>query len=315
MNMPENKLKCPACKTWVVQAKVPVAVERPEGAAEDGTVLLSKVTSAEASRVHVGCWDPIWGGGIVTTSTTLLGGTPGAGKSTVLLQIADIVAAAFNPREVLYVAAEECLPEVRLRADRLGIVNMDFFRMVPAMKGVDNLTEIFLTYRPALIVLDSLQGLSGEDHAMQLQLCKVTKEYAIELQCPIIIISHVNKGGDLSGFNDLQHEVDTTIVLTGESDGLRDFTVKKNRFGPNATLYCEMTATGLVLVNADGPDDPEDPSNGTSDDEDEEGDDEEDDEDEVEEEPTPRRARASKSKPSKVTRPALRSDKKDDELF
>ena len=301
-SVPADKLRCPKCKCWVVATKptVPQAA-LPDGVAEDGTVILSKVTSAEASRVHVGDWDPIWGGGIVTTSTTLLGGTPGAGKSTLLLQICDIIAAAYSPREILYVASEECLPEVRLRADRLGIENQDQFRMVPAMKGVDNLSTIFLTYRPAVIVLDSLQGLAGDDHAAQLQLCKVTKEYAIELGSPVIIISHVNKGGDLAGFNDLQHEVDTTLVLTGEGGGLREFDVKKNRFGANVTIYCEMTATGLTIANPDDGSDPEDPTGQDSDDEDEDL--------------TIAFSRKAKAKERHVTRPDFKSSTKDDDIF
>jgi DNA repair protein RadA/Sms len=303
-NVPADRLKCPKCKCWVNDSK-PAAVQQalPDGVAPDGTVLLSKVTSAEASRVQVGPWNPIWGGGIVTTSTTLLGGTPGAGKSTLLLEICSIIAAAYAPREILYVASEECLPEVRLRADRLEIPNQDQFRMVPAMKGVDNLAQIFLTYRPAVIVLDSLQGLAGDDHVMQLQLCKVTKEYAIEIGSPVIIISHVNKGGDLSGFNDLQHEVDTTLVLTGEGDSLREFNVKKNRFGPNVTLYCEMTATGLTLANPDDGGDPEDPANQ-----------DEEPEEPVENRPV-RRARRAAINDDQSTRPALRSSTKDDDIF
>jgi predicted ATP-dependent serine protease len=195
---------------------------------------------------------------------------------------------------------------VRLRADRLGIEHQDQFRMVPAMKGVDNLATIFLTYKPAVIVLDSLQGLAGDDHAAQLQLCKVTKEYAIELGSPVIIISHVNKGGDLAGFNDLQHEVDTTLVLTGEGDSLREFNVKKNRFGANVTLYCEMTATGLTIANPDDCSDPEDPANQLSDEDDEL------DQPVLREE---RSARRSKTSERHVTRPDVRSSMKDDDIF
>jgi DNA repair protein RadA/Sms len=301
-HVPADKLRCPKCKCWVTQTKP--AVEQsdlPDGVSEDGTVILSRVTSAEASRVHVGEWDPIWGGGIVTTSTTLLGGTPGAGKSTLVLRLCDIIADTYAPREVLIVASEECLPEVRLRADRLEIEHQDQFRMVPAMKGVDNLAAIFLTYKPAIIVLDSLQGLAGDDHAAQLQLCKVTKEYAIELGAPVIIISHVNKGGDLAGFNDLQHEVDTTLVLTGEGDSLREFNVKKNRFGPNVTLYCEMTATGLVIANPDDCSDPEDPANQLPEDDDEPA--------------QPFRRKASKTKDSNVTRPDFKSSTNNDDIF
>jgi DNA repair protein RadA/Sms len=241
------------------------------------------VTSAEDSRIDVGFWNPIWGGGIVTTSTTLFAGTPGAGKSTGLLQILSVIAKAHASREVLYVAAEECLAEVRMRADRIGIDNQDQFRMVPAMKGVENLSEIMLRYKPCGIVLDSLNGLATDDAAMQAQLCKVSKEFAVELNCPIIVISHVNKDIDIAGAMTLQHEVDMTAIIEGEGDDLRVISVKKNRFGRPVSMGFDMTAQGLVPARLD-----------------------EDDEDEEDEEET-------KSSHRKV--PARSSSRKDEEIF
>lgn len=257
--VPTGKLKCPHCKSWQSTSR---AVETQKGlanAADDGTIILSKVTSAEENRLDVGHWNPMWGGGVVRTSTTIIAGTPGAGKSTMVLQICSIIALAFAPREVLVVAAEECLAEVRMRADRIGIDGQDFFRMVPAMKGVDNLSEIMMKYKPTAIVLDSLQGLATDDPAMQKQLCKVAKEFAIELECPIFIISHVNKGGDIAGAEALQHEVDTTLLLTGEGQDPRLFEVKKNRFGRCCNMMFDMTEHGLVPTNLEESDDPEDP--------------------------------------------------------
>lgn len=226
----------------------------------DGTVILSKVQSAEENRIDIGFFNPIVGGGLVRTSTVLIAGTPGAGKSTGMLQLAGLIAQLYAPREVLYVAAEECLPEVRMRAERLAIPGQDYIRMVPAMKGVDDLGGLILKYKPTAVVLDSLQGLATDDPSMQKQLCKISKEYAVEIEAPFLIISHVNKGGDIAGAEALQHEVDTTLLLSGEGDDIRVFETKKNRFGPCKQMALEMTGTGLVPANLDEPEDEEAPS-------------------------------------------------------
>lgn len=257
-SVPADKLKCPHCKSWNTQLRTPEAQKGVNNADDDGTIILSKVTSAEEHRLDAGCWNPMWGGGVVRTSTTLIAGTPGAGKSTMMLQILSIFALGFAPREVLVVAAEECLPEIRMRADRIDIKGQDYFRMVPAMKGVDNLSAIMMKYKPSAILLDSLQGLATDDPALQKQLCKIAKEYAIELECPIFIISHVNKSGDFAGAEALQHEVDTTLLLTGENQDPRLFEAKKNRFGRCCNMMFDMTAQGLIPTNLEEGDDPED---------------------------------------------------------
>lgn len=240
-----GKMRCPACGTWNTGSR---PTEAPDGAETDGTVVLAKVTSADATRVCVGQFNPIWGGGIVATSTTLLGGEPGAGKSTAVLQILDTILEGLPVREAIYVAAEECLPEIRLRADRLEVANQDRIRMIAAMKGADNLGEIFVARNPCAIVLDSLQGLAANVPTVQLQLCEIAKEYAASLECPVILISRVNKGGDLSGINDLQHAVDTCLLLSVVEGDIREWYVKKNRFGRNATLHFDMTQNGLKLI-------------------------------------------------------------------
>jgi DNA repair protein RadA/Sms len=254
-----GRYRCDRCGAWNTQQEKSPEKDKIEGTDEDGTVLLSEVTSAENSRVRIGQWDPVWGGGIVATSTTLFGGIPGAGKSTMLLQVIDLFLHNYNKKEALYVAAEECLPEVRLRADRLGMKNQNRLRMVPAMQGVDNLAQIMLGRKPALMIFDSLQGLAPHDNQAQEEICKITKEYAIKLESPVVIISHVNKEGDISGLEDLQHDVDTTMLLSANEEGTRCLTVLKNRFGPaHVEMYFEMTKTGLSIVNPEDNEDDED---------------------------------------------------------
>lgn len=225
--------------------------------AADGTVILSKVESAEENRIDIGLFNPMVGGGLVRTSSVLIAGTPGAGKSTMMLQLSGLIAQLYAPREVLYVAAEECLPEVRMRSERLEITGQDYIRMVPAMKGVDDLGGLILKYKPSAVVLDSLQGLATDDPSLQKQLCKIAKEYAVEIESPFLIISHVNKGGDIAGAEALQHEVDTTLLLSGEGNDVRVFETKKNRFGPCKSMAFDMTAKGLVSVNLNEEDEDE----------------------------------------------------------
>jgi DNA repair protein RadA/Sms len=242
--------RCVKCGAWnTVPSK---AAEGPafDGAEPDGTIVLSKVTSAEQSRIHLEHWDPVWGGGLVPTSTTIFAGEPGSGKSTGLLQLLNLYMRLYVQNETLYVAAEECKEEIRMRADRIGVKNQDRLRIVPAMQGVGNLADIMRNRKPGLIVFDSLQGLAPDDPTMQKDLCKVAKEYAVVLQSPIIIISQVNAGGDILGQEALQHAVDTTMLMSTDEAGLRCLTVKKNRFGPaQVSMYFEMTETGLSIVS------------------------------------------------------------------
>lgn len=242
--------RCVKCGAWNTIAKM--ASEGPafDGAEPDGTIVLAKVTSAEQSRIHLQHWDPIWGGGLVPTSTTLFGGSPGAGKSTGLLQLLDLYMTLYVQHETLYVAAEECKEEIRMRADRIGVVHQDRLRIVPAMQGVSNLADIMRNRQPGLVIFDSLQGLAPDDATMQKDLCKVAKEYAVVLQAPIIIISQVNAEQDFLGQEALQHAVDTTLIMDVDDAGLRCISVKKNRFGPaQVSMYFEMTEKGLSIVS------------------------------------------------------------------
>jgi DNA repair protein RadA/Sms len=251
--------RCQKCGAWnTIAVKV---TEGPafDGAEHDGTILLSKVTSAEQSRIHLGYWDPIWGGGIVPTSTSIFAGEPGSGKSTGLLQLLHDYMKLYVQNETLYVAAEECKEEVRMRADRLGVQNQDRLRIVPAMQGVSNLADIMRNRKPGLIIFDSLQGLAPDDPTMQKDLCRVAKEYSIVLQSPIIIISQVNGEGDILGVEALQHAVDTTMLMSVDEAGLRCLTVKKNRFGPaQVSMYFEMTEKGLSIARKEDLEDEDD---------------------------------------------------------
>ena len=245
-----DRLRCPGCG----------AINLTEGAPiSDESVALCDVVSAEHDRVQTGPWDICFGGesknlGIVRTSATLLGGSPGAGKSTLVLQIANQA-----DGEVIYLAAEESLPEIKSRADRLGITHQKNIRMVSALSGA-NLAAVIESrpVKPKMAIIDSLQGLVGEDDALQLEICKRAKQFAVALGCPFLIISHVTKSDVLAGRLTLQHAVDTTMTffpdveLTEDNEPLRCLDVMKNRFGAaHVKCYFRMTKNGLVYVPDD----------------------------------------------------------------
>lgn len=239
--IPLGKIRCPTCGAY-----------QPDITQQDESVLLSEVSSAEGARIDVGPYNYCWGGGIVATSVTLLGGWPGAGKSTMLLQLLQSIYDA-TKRKSIYIATEEALPEVRARADRLAIRNKESIRMVPAMSGVGDIGSLLIKHKPSAIILDSLQGMTGENDSLGIELLSMMKKYSVELAAPSIVISHVNKDGDYAGLMTYQHAVDTLLKLVpDEDDGTRELSVIKNRNGRAfIDTTFEMTETGLIPVLED----------------------------------------------------------------
>ncbi len=239
-NLKPNQYKCPSCNYWQTSESSQYT---------DESVLLKDVKSAEGDRLDVGPWNRIWGGGLVRTSLTLFGGMPGAGKSTVLLQILNVICLNMQ-RESLYIATEEALPEIKMRADRLSI-NTDI-RLVPAMTGIADPGAILLKRQPCAVVLDSLQGMIGPNEQMGVELLSNLKKYAVTLNAPIIVVSHVNKSDDFAGLMTYQHAVDTLLLMSPDEDGIRTLEVQKNRYGQAfIESQFEMTAHGLIPVLAD----------------------------------------------------------------
>lgn len=235
--MPKGKARCPSCRAWNV-----VTDERNV----EGTTMLNNVKPAAAERIITGPWDHCWGGGIVRTSVTLIGGSPGAGKSTMLLQIADAIAQVTGTA-ALYIAAEEALAEIKDRADRLELTYQHLVRMVPALGGGMNIAEILENSKPSIIILDSLQGFAGEDDALQVEVLGIMKKFSVRLKAPTVVISHVTKDGGIAGLMTLQHAVDTLFSFFPDDDGTRVMNVLKNRNG-RAYIQSEfdMTEKGLV---------------------------------------------------------------------
>lgn len=251
----KGKMQCPSCSYWNT-----VIVTNPE---DDKTVLLSDTDGAVVTRISTGPWDPCWGfhvddfgarfEGTVTTSVTLVGGVPGAGKSTLALQMANHIAGSTG-REVLYISAEESNAEIRSRAKRLRLVNQKLIRLIPIGVAVE-LGGIMMHRKPVALIADSLPKIAP-DQADAVSFCEKLKGYAIELCCPVIIIDHVTKEEELAGLMALQHAVDTTLLFTVYPDEVRELKTVKNRNGPSGVrVLLNMTEQGLMLRDPSEDDD------------------------------------------------------------
>jgi predicted ATP-dependent serine protease len=268
-----DKFQCRACKTWCLNDVInEQAAKDGDG---DGTVLLGKVKSADLDRLQTGFWDKVWGFredkktgkrtyGVVRGSTTLIGGAPGAGKSTLMLQMSKSVAELNYTgvgTEPLYIASEEQLEQISSRWDRMELTEelKLQIRMVPAMSGGVNLNDILAKYRPPFMILDSLKGLVGEDDAEAIRICKIMKDFAMMYRCPAVIAHHVTKEDVIAGKLSLQHEVDTCMTFfpeddrlieindKGDTEAIRVLEVIKNRNGA-AFVRQEFLMTALGLV-------------------------------------------------------------------
>ncbi len=252
----QDKIQCPSCRHW-----------HPDKAYDegtDGTILLSDAAIPPMRRIRTGPWDPCFGVetdesgkqhiGIVSTSVTLLGGAPGAGKSTLGLQISDAIAFATG-REVLYIATEEATGQIRARANRLKL-NASKIRLVPI--GVDaDLAEVMKNRKPAAFIVDSLSKMYP-DPKDAVEFCQRIKSFCINLDAPAIVIDHVTKEEEFAGLMGLQHEVDATLLFTVYEDGVRELKTSKTRNGPCDTILFNMTEKGLVLRNPEEDEEEED---------------------------------------------------------
>lgn len=242
-----NKMQCPSCKMWNVDKLSSAPGTSSETSGPD-YITLDKVTSAKKDRILCGPWDYVFGGGIVRTSCNLIGGAPGAGKSTLFLQMADAMGGKLQ-KEVAYIATEEALEEIKERAERLKLKNIHLVGMISAMGGLPNVSEILEKHKPAAIFLDSVQGLAGQSEQVAIELCNIMKKVATIRKAPVMISSHVNKSDEIAGLMALQHVVDCTSTFFPDEHGIRIHEIEKNRNGRAfiSTTY-EMTETGLEVL-------------------------------------------------------------------
>ncbi len=250
--------RCPECGGWntlVEEAGAPPSRTRRTKAAGATPVPLSGVEAADAPRLSTGHpeMDRVLGGGLVAGSVVLLGGEPGIGKSTLLLQVAARMSATAEP--VLYVSAEESARQIRMRADRLGVASSRVF-LLPET-SLEKILEAASGARFSAVVVDSIQtissaeGVSGAGTVSQVRECAARLAvFAKSGGVPVILVGHVTKDGSLAGPKTLEHLVDAVLSFEGERfHAHRVVRALKNRFGPVHELSVfEMTGSGLVEV-------------------------------------------------------------------
>jgi DNA repair protein RadA/Sms len=252
--------RCPDCGAWNSFAEervAPRATERSAVAALGGTgaKLYDDVEIAVGERIPSGIseFDRVLGGGIVPGSLVLLGGEPGIGKSTLLLQAAALFAANVGP--VLYCSGEESEHQIKMRGQRLGVGSAPLYLL--AETCVERLIEEAERLKPALLIVDSIQtvfslkmpsapGSVGQVRQAATDLLFLAKGRNL----PTILVGHVTKDGSLAGPKVLEHVVDTVLYFEGTQHlSHRVVRAVKNRFGAVSELgVFEMTGKGLTPV-------------------------------------------------------------------
>ena len=246
--------RCPDCQTWNSFVERAVAAA-PRAATAAAPVEMCDLAGEELPRLAIDLpeFERVLGGGIVPGSLILVGGDPGIGKSTLLLQVATLAAA--HGRRVLYVSGEESAQQLQMRARRLGTDGRGIF--VVAETELDGALQAADALQPALVVVDSIQTVhtqatpSPPGSIAQLRECTMRlMRWAKGTGVPTCIVGHVTKEGDIAGPRLLEHIVDVVLYFEGEPfSAYRLLRGVKNRFGStNEIGVFEMKEQGLVEV-------------------------------------------------------------------
>lgn len=253
--------KCPVCGEWntyveevVVKTTSSRSINRGIEQSKPQPLLLAEVETGEESRVNLRDEElnRVLGGGLVPGSLVLVGGEPGIGKSTLILQTVLNLPGV----KVLYVSGEESAKQLKLRADRIASENQDCYIVCET-----NLEQIFghlQNIKPDLVVIDSIQTVytevveSSPGSVSQVRECSAAiLKFAKETATPTILIGHINKEGSIAGPKVLEHIVDTVLQFEGDQHYMyRILRSIKNRFGSTAELgIYEMRQNGLRQVS------------------------------------------------------------------
>lgn len=256
----ENKWlgQCPMCKEWNTFVEETVSVTK------SSTVKLSKeaeivalkdikINNEERILTRIGELDRVLGGGIVPGSLVLVGGDPGIGKSTLLLQVCQRLCE--DKKQVLYISGEESLGQIKLRANRMGEFREELYLLCET--NLEVIRSVIDKRRPDIVVIDSIQTMYSEDVASApgsvsqvRESTNVFMQLAKGLGISIFIVGHVTKEGTVAGPRVLEHMVDTVLYFEGDRHAsYRILRGVKNRFGStNEIGVFEMRQNGLVEV-------------------------------------------------------------------
>lgn len=259
--------QCPGCRAWntLVEERVSITSKGMGGARKAGAVgntgrraepsKLSEVFLNSEERISTGIEElnRVLGGGIVPGSLTLVGGDPGIGKSTLLLQVCQKLANA--ARKVLYISGEESLKQIKIRASRIGEISDDFLLLCET--NLDIIEEAIRRIKPDAAIIDSIQTMYSEEVAAApgsvsqvREATNIFLQLAKGLNVPVFIVGHVTKEGTVAGPRVLEHMVDTVLYFEGDRHAsYRILRGVKNRFGStNEIGVFEMKEEGLVEV-------------------------------------------------------------------
>ena len=253
--------KCPSCNEWDTMNEEQIITETSKkGKINKNTgfankvLSLSKIDSSTELRYNTGIGElnRVLGGGLVKGSLVLLSGDPGIGKSTILLQICEILA---DKLSVLYVSGEESAYQIKMRAKRLGVTSEDLAIMCET--DAELICEYIKTEKPDIVMIDSIQTMSISEISStagsitQVRECtNLFMRTAKNYDASIILVGHVNKDGNIAGPKVLEHIVDTVLYFEGERNlSYRILRAVKNRFGStNEIGVFEMTDKGLAEI-------------------------------------------------------------------
>lgn len=256
--------KCSGCNEWNTLEEFTVAPSTPKNLGRIAPTGVKNISSAatpinqiDIVNEHrydtgIGELNRVLGGGIVKGSVVLLSGDPGIGKSTILLQVSGNMA---ESRTVLYITGEESANQLKLRAKRLGVNNDRLF--VLSETDVLTICDTISASKPDIVIIDSIQTMnlegvnSSSGSIVQVRECtSLLLRTAKTLDIPIIIVGHINKGGDIAGPKVMEHIVDTVLYFEGDRiNSYRILRAIKNRFGStNEIGVFEMLENGLNEV-------------------------------------------------------------------
>ena len=251
--------QCPVCRQWntFVEEKVTVAKTggQTKSLKEAEVVALSSVQTDREERVctGIGELDRVLGGGIVPGSLVLVGGDPGIGKSTLLLQVCQRLTE--RKQKLLYISGEESLKQIKLRADRMGTFTDDLLLLCET--NIETIRSVIEKERPSLVVIDSIQTMYSEEVSSApgsvsqvREATNIFMQIAKGMGISIFIVGHVTKKGTVAGPRVLEHMVDTVLYFEGDRHAsYRILRGVKNRFGStNEIGVFEMRQDGLREV-------------------------------------------------------------------
>ncbi len=255
--------QCPGCKAWNTFVEEAVSTKKTSSSGSrtmaqgqrPEPVKLKDIRISEDERrlTKIGELDRVLGGGIVPGSLVLVGGDPGIGKSTLLLQVCRNL--SLSGSSVLYISGEESLRQIRLRANRIGEFNENL--QIFCETNLETIREVIERKKPDMVVIDSIQTMFHEDISSApgsvsqvRESTNILMQIAKGLGISIFIVGHVTKEGNVAGPRVLEHMVDTVLYFEGDRHAsYRILRAVKNRFGStNEIGVFEMRGTGLEEV-------------------------------------------------------------------